>query len=298
MVYNDFLPPLRIVVNNECNGKCDFCHQEGNKNRSNLSRNILNECIKSINKLNIASVSLTGGEPTLCNELPQIINELSQKCKKTNLSLTTNGKNLYSIIPQIKFTIYGVNLSMVSFDSAIAADYQNVNPRDALNGLELFPAHNKNLNIMILEQNYMEFDKWVEFCINKEYDLDLMFLVRPDSKYQEIQRYIMNKLARMGEAQIVLRSTPIMRLGISEKNYIRVKHPFFSKLLQREMCKGCQQGEECFERVCAVRVYGNGLVSPCLSNYVTELHEGNISERIEAVYRKLENISGIYEFIL
>lgn len=298
MVYNNFQPPLRIVLNNDCNGRCNFCHQEGNKNQCNFSEEILNECIEAINKLKIVNVSLTGGEPTLFADLPHVINAVSDRCNTTKLSLTTNGKNLCPMIPQIKYTIHGVNLSIVSFDPFIASDYQNVVPEDALKGLEIFPAYNKTLNIMILNQNYIEFDRWVEFCVKKEYNLDLMFLNKFDSDYQQIQKYIMNKIIKMGEAQIILRSTPVMQVNISENNYIRIKHPFLSQLVKRDICRGCQWDESCFERVCAVRVYGDGIVSPCLSNYIQDMSENRVSEKIEVIYKKLENINGIYEFLL
>lgn len=298
MVYNNFRPPLRIVLNNDCNGKCNFCHQEGNKNKFSLSEEILNECIEAINKLSIVNVTLTGGEPTLYANLPHVINSITDRCNTTKLSLTTNGHNLRQIVPQIKCTIYGVNLSIISFDSFIASVYQNVVPEDALKGLEMFPAYNKNLNIMIINRNYMEFDDWVEFCIQKGYNLDLMFLNQFDSDYKQVQKYIMNKIIKMGEAQIILRSTPVIQVNISDKNYIRVKHPFLSKLVKREICRGCQWAENCFERVCAVRVYGDGIVSPCLSNYIQDVSENRVSEKIEVIYKKIENINEIYEFLL
>lgn len=296
MQYVNFRPPLRIVLNNECNGKCNFCHQEGNTSQSSLSMKTLVQCIDAINKLRITNVSLTGGEPTLCKDLAQIINIISAQCKDTRLSLTTNGLNLRSIAPQIKYTIYGVNLSIVSFDPSIAQKYQNVIPEEALDGLDKFPASNKNLNVMVLEHNYQEIDEFIRLCIRSEYNLDLMFLNRNDPEYQMIQINVLNRLIKRGDAQILLQSTPVMQINISEKNYVRVKHPSLSKLVHREMCKGCIEEEKCFERVCAVRVYGNELVSPCLSNHIQEKQGGSIVEKIEAAYNKLEIISGIYEF--
>lgn len=296
MQHVNFRPPLRIVLNNECNGKCNFCHQEGNTSQSSLSMETLVQCIDAINKLRITNVSLTGGEPTLCKDLAQIINIISAQCKDARLSLTTNGLNLRSIAPQIKYTIYGVNLSIVSFDPSIAKKYQNVIPEDAIDGLDKFPATNKNLNVMVLEHNYQEIDEFIRLCIRSEYNLDLMFLNRNDPEYQMIQINVLNRLIKRGGAQILLQSTPVMQINISEKNYVRVKHPALSKLIHREMCKGCIEEEECFERVCAVRVYGNELVSPCLSNHIQEKQGGSIVEKIEAAYNKLESISGIYEF--
>lgn len=296
MLHNNFKPPLRIVLNNECNGKCDFCHQEGNSSQINMSLETLNQCIDAINELGITNVSLTGGEPTLHEKLAQIINNISDQCKNTRLSLTTNGLRLASVAPQIKHTIHGVNLSIISLSPSIAEKYQNVHPEDAFKGLDLFPANYKNLNVMILEDNYREIDEMINFCILKEYNLDLMFLSRSDSEYRMIQKHILNKIMMRGDAQILLQSTPVIQIRISEKNCIRVKHPSLSELVHREICKDCQDKKDCFERVCAVRVYGNEIVSPCLSNHIQEEKEGSILKKIEAVYNRLETICGIYKF--
>lgn len=298
MAYNDFLPPLRLVLNSECNGKCEFCHREGNENGRNFSMALLDECIGAINGLNIENVSLTGGEPTLYRELVQVIHRISDECRNAKLSLTTNGVHLCQIIPQIKYNIYGINLSIISFSQSTALKYQNVYPQTALKGLKEFQADNKNLNIMILEENYQEFDEWVAFCSENGYNLDIMFLDRQDADYRKVQKNVFDKLAEMRKAQILLQSTPVMQIKIADSSHIRVKHPYFSSLLQREICRNCKMSQKCFEKVCAVRVYGDGKVSPCLSGHIQEGLGSDVFGKIKATYEKLQDINGIYEFLL
>ena len=296
MINDHFMPPLRLVINHECNGSCFFCHREGNESVQDMSMDVLSECIEAVNKLHIRQVSLTGGEPTLKEELPSMINEISSRCKDVKVSLTTNGYNLAVAASKIKSVIYGINLSVISFQPNLAEKYQYVEPDKAFDRLEQFPADNKTVNVMITEDNYLEINQFRDFCAEKGYDLDLMFLNRHDKEYVRIQRKVLDELARMGKAQIILQSTPVMWIKAAEKSHIRVKHPFLSKLLCRDICSGCLKKEGCFERVCAVRVYGDGSVSPCLSKHIQAGIATRTSDRIEEIYKILDNTEGFYDF--
>lgn len=298
MMNDHFMPPLRLVINHECNGKCFFCHREGNENVQDMSMKVLSECIEAVNKLHICQVSLTGGEPTLKEELPMMINEISDRCKNAKVCLTTNGYNLAAVTSKINSVINGINLSVISFDPHVAEQYQCVEPNEAFAGLEQFPADNKTVNVMITEDNYLEINRFKDFCAERGYNLDLMFLDMHDRDYVNIQKKVLDELAQMGRAQIILQSTSVMQIKISEKSHIRVKHPFLSKLLQRDICSECLKKEECFERVCAVRVYGDGSVSPCLSRHIRADATTRTFDRIEEIYKKLNHKEGFYDFLL
>ena len=74
-----YMPTLRLSIIDSCNGKCPFCHREGQSeycSRISLKKDTLYESIiPAIIKLSIQKVILTGGEPSLHLDLPEIVYE-------------------------------------------------------------------------------------------------------------------------------------------------------------------------------------------------------------------------------
>lgn len=286
MTNNTFTPPLRLIVNTICNGKCEFCHREGNATDYCMPEAMIYECIQAAEKVSVSHVAFTGGEPTLRNDLAVIINKIQRQFNRTNISLTTNGCKLKEVGEMIEKPIYRVNLSMTSFDENIAAKYQNVNPQKALRALSGFPAIHKNLNVVLSEDNYKEIDVFVAYCIDSGISLDLLIQGINNTEYYDIQKEVINKLITYGESNIVLKSTPSLRINVCDKCVINVKHPYLNELFHSNICDDCGERKACFEKVCAVRVHPNGLVTPCLSLNNT-VHSENVIDNILRVYAKL-----------
>ena len=64
---------------------------------------------------------------------------------------------------------------MVSFDKNVWEKYQNVVLPKALGDLQLLSATNKNLNIVITDDNFHEIDDIISYCIENSLSLDIMF---------------------------------------------------------------------------------------------------------------------------
>ena len=286
MTNNSFIPPLRLIVNSICNGKCEFCHKEGNITDNCMPETMIFECIQAAEKVSVSHVAFTGGEPTLRNDLHEIINKVQRQFGRTNISLTTNGCKLKELGEKIEKPIYSVNLSMTSLDENIAAKYQNVNPQKALRALEGYPAIHKNLNIVLSEDNYKEIDAFIAYCKEKGISMDLMIQAIKNTEYFEIQKEVINKLILYGDSNIILKSTPSLRINVCEKCVINVKHPYLNELFHSNLCDDCGERKECFEKVCAVRVHPNGLVTPCLS-VNNNVNSENVIDDIIRVYANL-----------
>lgn len=160
---NDMTPPLRIVLNSSCNGNCSFCHREGNSDNSIMDPTLVFECAEIAEKINIPHISLTGGEPTLRTDLEYLVAGIQSRYHG-KLTLTTNGFALSRLAKSITTPLHTVNLSMVSFSEDISQRYQNVNAYDAIQSLIHFPAINKNVNIVVVEENYQSINEIVEYC--------------------------------------------------------------------------------------------------------------------------------------
>ena len=87
---------LRISITQRCNNRCLFCHREGEVKRANVSAEKMTvEEIVRITKiavsLGIARIKLTGGEPLMRKDLPEIVSGIAAIHGLKDLSLTTNG---------------------------------------------------------------------------------------------------------------------------------------------------------------------------------------------------------------
>ena len=128
-VHKDF----RISVTDRCNFRCQYCMPEEGLDWLKREELLTFEEITRITKIlvknyGINSVRLTGGEPTLRANLPDLISMLSEL--PIEIALTTNGINL-SKNAQIFFDA-GLNRVNISIDSLKAERFKEITLRDEM----------------------------------------------------------------------------------------------------------------------------------------------------------------------
>ncbi len=108
--YNRGLRDLRISVSDRCNFRCRYCMPEEifDKNYAFLPK----EHILSVDEiirlaqlftaLGVQKIRITGGEPLLRKDLPEIIERVSQIPQIEDVALTTNGSLLAKHAPLLK----------------------------------------------------------------------------------------------------------------------------------------------------------------------------------------------------
>lgn len=280
--------PLRLIINTHCNGKCYFCHKEGANSSREMPLDLILECANTARFLS-APVTLTGGEPTLRKDLDIIISEINRTVSDINLGLTTNGANLIAF-SNIKTPIDTLNLSIASFDNDISQKYQRVNPQEALNAFAVFPAKTKNINVVVTKDNYLQVKQFIDYCIKNNYNLDLMFELK---EYTEedliIQKSVFNCIEAYDNLKIILKPSPVLEFYVCDSVRIRIKHPYLSSMPRFNFCKGCSQINQCYERICSIRVHPDGQISPCLSR---DKSRYNFSKKsIIQLYNEINNVS-------
>lgn len=281
-----FIPPLRLVLNRHCNGNCPFCHHEGYKQNIDMPIQMVGECAAIANELSVPDLSLTGGEPTLRQDLREIV-EVIQGAYGGRIGLTTNGYKLSELCNKIKRPLHTINLSITSFKENIYERYQNTNPVIALDALQAFPAHNKNLNIVVIEENYHSITDIIAYCLDHSLSADLMFELKQYSTHDVLmQQYVIQELLKIGKPEIKYSITPTFVITVNEKCKISIKHPLLSSLVSWSICQQCTTSSSCFERICSIRVYPDGLVSPCLNNSV-KLTAESLPIKIKKTYECL-----------
>jgi len=91
---------LRISVTNRCNLDCFYCHREGNDEGPEMPLSKILSIINDASDSGIKTIKLTGGEPLLRDDLPDIIRQA--KALGMQVGLTTNGTMLSEKAMELK----------------------------------------------------------------------------------------------------------------------------------------------------------------------------------------------------
>ncbi len=133
---------LRISITQRCNNRCVYCHREGEVQRANLSAELMSvEEIVRISKiavsLGIARIKLTGGEPLMRKDLPEIISGIAAVPGLKDLSLTTNGLLLSNNAKELRSCgLRRVNISIPTLNAETYRKLAGGKLSDALAGVK------------------------------------------------------------------------------------------------------------------------------------------------------------------
>ncbi|AIL32819.1 GTP 3',8-cyclase MoaA [Basilea psittacipulmonis] len=118
--YNRKLSYLRLSVTDLCNFRCNYCLPNGYQGKAKPDELTVDEIatlVSAFSRLGTKKIRLTGGEPTLRKDLPDII----RVCKSTphieTVALTSNGFHLKKLFPLYQEAgLDKLNISIDSFD--------------------------------------------------------------------------------------------------------------------------------------------------------------------------------------
>lgn len=116
--YGRAVTDLRISLTQRCNLKCVFCHMEGQPATwAELTAAEIETIVRAAARTGIDRVKLTGGEPTLRPDLPEIVARLAPWVEE--ISMTTNGLRLEELARPLRAAgLRRVNVSLPSLDPA------------------------------------------------------------------------------------------------------------------------------------------------------------------------------------
>ncbi len=122
---------LRISLTLDCNYRCFFCHREGQTSRTTIEMTPeeIERLVRIASHLGIKKVKLTGGEPTVRDDIVEIVRRI--KPYVADLSLTTNGSRMKELShPLAKAGLDRVNISLHSLRPEV---YRRITGVDMLN---------------------------------------------------------------------------------------------------------------------------------------------------------------------
>ncbi len=111
---------LRLSITDVCNFRCNYCLPDGyqcDNTRNFLRVDEIARLAKAFAELGTEKIRITGGEPSLRKDLPEIINICKQTSGIKKVALTSNGFKLPEHLPHwLDAGIDAINISIDSLD--------------------------------------------------------------------------------------------------------------------------------------------------------------------------------------
>lgn len=128
---------LRVSVTDRCDLRCTYCMPAGFKGfepaKNRLSFDEIERVVGTFARLGVANIRLTGGEPLMRPQLPELVKRLSSLPGVRDLSLSTNGTQLGKHARALKDA--GLSRLNVSLDSLRRERIQQITGRDVLDAV-------------------------------------------------------------------------------------------------------------------------------------------------------------------
>ena len=283
---------LRISITQRCNNRCLFCHREGEVKQANASaeKMTVKEIVR-ISKiavsLGIARIKLTGGEPLMRKDLPEIISGIAAIPGLKDLSITTNGLLLEGMAKELfKRGLSRVNISLPSINPNTYRKLTSGNLEQALKGVKaaieagFCPV---KLNMVILQDvNEDDVPSMIEYARQTGTILQLIELdpINVTSNYYQTHHRSLEEQEQMlREKAETIEKRPFMhnRLIYHLPNVtVEVVHPIENS----DFCIHCTR----------MRVTSDGKLKPCLmrndnlTDILTAIRQGADDEQLKQLF--------------
>ena len=124
---------LRLSITDVCNFSCDYCLPDGyqcDSDRDFLSLDEIRHITHAFASLGTSKIRITGGEPSLRKDLPEVIRICAATAGIKHVAITTNG---YRLSQQVQSWIdAGLNSLNVSIDSLDPRMFESITGHDKL----------------------------------------------------------------------------------------------------------------------------------------------------------------------
>jgi cyclic pyranopterin phosphate synthase len=118
---------LRLSITDACNFKCQYCLPDGYQSSCSddfLSLSEIKPLVSTFARLGTRKIRITGGEPTLRKDLPEIIETCAQTSGISTIAMTTNGFKLAT--HALRWRDAGLNQVNISLDSLDARQFNSI----------------------------------------------------------------------------------------------------------------------------------------------------------------------------
>lgn len=287
--------PLRAIIVSACPAHCQFCHFEGGpRNGRELSIEEIDAMSEVAASLAVQQIQLTGGEPLLRRDVPQIIKRILDRHPSAKVSVTTNGFFLDANLGRVLSSsgLSKMNVSLVPWLFEVCGIDK---PEEVESGIErlvrlLSPFAERGS----LEFNFTVMRDWLDYlpyllAASARFHvlLDLMTVgwhpgFRDEwyaAAYVEPATVVKSCLAMVEDVALRFGATPYLELVSQDRVLAKLKDPAISRQFHLRECPDCPFSARCPETSCAVRAYPGWRVGTCLLDLQRGTDTGAATER-------------------
>ena len=257
---------IRISVTRECNLDCFYCHLEGEPSQTStdMTPEEIQRIVNKAASFGIRKVKLTGGEPLLREDIPEIVKRIKDTPGVEEVSMTTNGLLLAGYGERLKEA--GLARVNVSLDTLEPDKFTQITGLDALEeairGIEeaskagLRPV---KVNMVLLKGiNEDEVTNMIRLAREKNTILQIIELESPDedelyNAYHVDLSSVEDLLENMAEKITVRRMHHRKKYHLRNGGEVEIVKPMHNT----EFCRHCNR----------IRVTSDGKLKPCLFRY-------------------------------
>jgi GTP 3',8-cyclase len=265
---------LRISVTDRCNERCLYCMPEGYKgwesNPDHLTAEEIVRVARVAAGLGFRKFRLTGGEPLVRGDVPDIVRAMAGIPGVESVGLSTNGLRLAALAQPLRAA--GLRSANVSLDALDPEVYRRVTGGDVAKVLAGIRAaatagfERVKLNCVLM-RNVNETELWPLVLFAAEHSLPLRFIELMPLTSTEVLTE--KNFLPCGEAMQLLAQRdelipqPDRKLGHGPARYYLLKQTgalvgFIGAMTNEHFCEQCNK----------MRLTADGKVRPCLGNHI------------------------------
>ena len=313
----NFAKYFRISVTKNCNLNCYYCHREGNFTNSNVeltADDFAFVCSAALQS-GFKKFKLTGGEPTVREDICEIIEKLSA-LNLPDLSMITNGTRLADISAELwqaglrrlnvslntlnpeRFKVIqrGENFSKNKSADSNSAEKYSKTLQKILRGIEVARQtgfKNMKLNFVYSTDESLQ-DLKDLIIFSAEHDCILVLLPVIEKNFYCTLDYLYDLIKSFGiiREEIITDSEGIRKRLVYLKNSGKVllRVDELANCKPYIFCEKCLQKKICREGIFPVRLSADGVIIPCMASQENRL---NVFDFIKC--RDRENLISAFE---
>lgn len=273
---------LRIRLTDKCNLKCKWCHKEGcvAPSKEELSPSQIENVVRFLSSIGFTKIKLAGGEPTVRNDLEEIVFGLKQ-IPGIDLSMISNGTLLTKrkIFDLYNAGLRRINISINTMRSEIFREHQfgnSIKLRTAIDSLKHIidvGMDKPKVNFIYLgSQNEKDLIELIDFVKDKGIHIRLLNLLpgfSSNDNYPIISTAaLIDKVISLGCNKVKLQvdesSFSDLEFLLENGAVAEIGHHLLGQEFVYKSCSNCGVRSQCLETVFSQRLTPDGFLQPCL----------------------------------
>ena len=223
---------LRLSVTDRCNFRCFYCIPKGYKDftapETWLTLDEIERLVRLFSELGVAKVRITGGEPLVRQDLPEMIKRFEALPLIEDLSLSTNASKLAQHAGVLKEA--GVGRINVSLDSLNPAVFHKITQGDLDKVIEGLMAAKEaglqpiKINMVVMKGlNDHEITDMVDFCLRHDFTLRFIETMPIGAAGKDATDYFIDLQEVRDDLEKRFDLEPAVMAGAGPASYVRVR---------------------------------------------------------------------------